>query len=120
DRLLGELLEAEGEDAAVIVVSDHGFKSGPTRPQTDPRIGVGAAADWHRKFGIFLASGKPFAKGASIRDLSVLDVLPTLLGVLGLPAASDFDGAAASEALAPAGGSPATAVPAAIASYETE
>ncbi|MBI3450464.1 MAG: tetratricopeptide repeat protein [Acidobacteria bacterium] len=115
DRLLGEILDAAGPDASVMVVSDHGFRSGSGRPQTDPRIGIGAAADWHRKFGIFAASGPGFRSGAVLEDLSVLDVTPTLLALLDQPAARDMDGVVATAALDRAAGRP---VPEPIPSYE--
>ncbi len=92
DKLLGELLEAAGAGTTVMVVSDHGFKSGSTRPQTDPRIGVGMAADWHRKFGIFAVAGPGIRKGGALSDVSILDVTPTLLELMGLPVGEDMDG----------------------------
>lgn len=92
DRLLGELLDAAGTERTVMIVSDHGFKSGPARPPTDPRIGVGMAADWHRKFGILAAAGPGIPAGSLLSDVSVLDVTPTLLALAGLPTAGDMDG----------------------------
>lgn len=119
DRLLGEILRAAGQDDDVIVVSDHGFRTGTMRPQTDPRIGVGGAADWHRKFGIFAASGPDFRRGESIDDVSVLDLTPTLLALLGLPSGSDMDGKVVSAALEPKSVAPGS-LPAPIATYEGE
>ncbi len=119
DRLLAEVIEAAGAGTTVIVVSDHGFKSGAARPQTDPRIGVGGAADWHRKFGIFAASGPGIRKGVIVDDVSVLDVTPTLLTLLRLPAAADMDGSVVEAALeSPAG--MGGEIPNPIASYEGE
>ncbi len=92
DRLLGDLMEAAGAGTTVMVVSDHGFKSGSTRPQTDARIGVGMAADWHRKFGIFAVAGPDIRKGGALSDVSILDVTPTLLALMGLPVGEDMDG----------------------------
>ena len=101
DRLIGEIMEAAGPGATFLVVSDHGFKTGAARPQTDPRIGVGGAADWHRKFGVFAATGPGIRQGAVIKDVSVLDVTPTLLAILGLPSASDMDGRVIEEIFQP-------------------
>lgn len=92
DRLLGEAVREAGEGVTVMVVSDHGFKSGSSRPQTDPRIGVGMAADWHRKFGVFAVAGPGIRRGGALSDVSILDVSPTILALMGLPAGEDMDG----------------------------
>jgi tetratricopeptide (TPR) repeat protein len=118
DRLLGELVAAVGEETVLMVVSDHGFKDGSTRPQSDPRIGVGVAADWHRRYGVLAVSGPGIRKGSTLSDVSVLDVTPTLLALLGLPAAGDMDGRAIEEPARviatyeeEAGRDPASAIP---------
>jgi predicted AlkP superfamily phosphohydrolase/phosphomutase len=116
DRLLGELLGAVGEGTTVIIVSDHGFMTGATRPQTDPRIGVGAASDWHRKWGVLVVAGPGIPVGETLPDLSVLDVTPTILALLGLPAAEDMDGRVVEELLGKGRG----AAPPPIATYEGE
>jgi predicted AlkP superfamily phosphohydrolase/phosphomutase len=46
----------------------------------------------HRPEGIFLARGPAVAKGALLPQISVLDVTPTLLYVLGLPVPEDLEG----------------------------
>ncbi|HUD71065.1 MAG TPA: tetratricopeptide repeat protein [Dongiaceae bacterium] len=91
DELLGRLIEGIRPDT-VLVVSDHGFRTGENRPLTESRIGYGAAADWHRKYGILVLEGAAFRKGVSIEEASVLDVTPTLLRLLGLPVGEDMDG----------------------------
>ena len=65
DGYLGELLEGRGEEWTVMVLSDHGFVTDATRPRsTNPRIGHGAAADWHRRFGVLILSGRNVRRGA--------------------------------------------------------
>jgi Flp pilus assembly protein TadD/predicted AlkP superfamily phosphohydrolase/phosphomutase len=91
DALLGRLMEGI-QAPIVIVVSDHGFKSGDNRPTTESRPGYGIAADWHRRYGILILSGPPFLKGVEIPDVSLLDVAPTLLRLVGLPVGEDMDG----------------------------
>ena len=91
DALLGRLLDGLTPDI-VVVVSDHGFRTGDNRPLTDSRIGYGQAADWHRKYGILVLSGRPFRRGAVLDEASVLDVTPTLLRLFDLPVGEDMDG----------------------------
>src|SRR3989441_1488074 len=92
DDLVGRLVEAAGPQTAVIVCSDHGFRTGENRPLTDSRIGYGQAADWHRKYGIIVLAGPPFRKGHEVSEASVLDITPTVLALLGLPVGEDMEG----------------------------
>jgi len=101
DGLLGRLIDGIRPET-VIVVSDHGFKSGDNRPLTESRIGFGAAADWHRKYGIIVLNGPPFRKDAAIEEASVLDITPTILRLSGLPVGEDMDGRPIEAAFEPA------------------
>ncbi len=102
DRYIGELVDAAGPDAAILVVSDHGFKSGNDRPpDSDPRIGKGDAASWHTPVGVLLMAGPGIRAGVSIDAASVLDVTPAILSLYGLPVARDMDGQPLPEALEP-------------------
>ena len=92
DEMVGRLVEAAGPGTAVIVCSDHGFRTGENRPLTDSRIGYGQAADWHRKYGVVILSGPPFRRMSELTESSVLDITPTVLALLGLPVAEDMDG----------------------------
>ena len=92
DDLVGRLVEVAGPQTAVIVCSDHGFRTGENRPLTDSRIGYGQAADWHRKYGIIVLAGPPFRKGHEVSEASVLDITPTVLALLGLPVGEDMEG----------------------------
>ncbi len=101
DDLVGRALQAAGPGTAVIVCSDHGFRTGENRPLTDPRIGYGQAADWHRKFGIVILHGPPFRRGQELNEASVLDLTPTVLTLFGLPVAEDMDGRPITDAFDP-------------------
>ena len=46
----------------------------------------------HRLEGVFLARGPGIRKGHRIKDASVMDIVPTVLHLLGLPAARDMGG----------------------------
>ena len=88
DHRMGLLLDEIGDDATVVLLSDHGF-------QADPSTGYGG----HRVEGIFVASGPGIRPSDERFTLSVLDVTPTLLTLLGLPVAADMDGKVAEYAL---------------------
>ena len=92
DRWLGELLRTTDENTTVLVVSDHGFRTGEHRPLSDPRIGAGRAADWHRKYGILVAAGPGIEPNARLQEASVLDIAPTILALLGLPIPTSMEG----------------------------
>src|SRR5262249_36550201 len=92
DEVIGRLLELADPRTLVIVCSDHGFRSGSNRPATDPRIEMGGAADWHRKFGILVLNGPGVKRGTTLDDVSVLDVTPTVLAAMGQAVAQDMEG----------------------------
>jgi tetratricopeptide (TPR) repeat protein len=102
DRILGEVLGLVDDRTVLVVVSDHGFKSGDTRPMSDSRIGIGQATDWHRLNGAIALYGPGIKRGHQIADASVLDVAPTVLHLLGLPVGSRMTGKVLTEALEPA------------------
>jgi tetratricopeptide (TPR) repeat protein len=100
DRLLGQLIDGL-DPATVVVLSDHGFRTGDNRPRTDSRPGYGVAADWHRHYGIAVFSGPAFRRGTELDEVSLLDVAPTLLRLAGLPIGEDMDGRPMTEAFDP-------------------
>src|SRR5512132_2128938 len=48
DEVLADLLRLEGPVTTTLIVSDHGFKTGETRPTISGRADVGLAPLWHR------------------------------------------------------------------------
>lgn len=92
DEMLGRLLEAFGEDATVIVCSDHGFE-GP-KPGRMP----GGIRD-HGPVGVLVMAGDGIRDAGEIAEQRVEDITPTILALSGLPAASDMDGSVIDEAL---------------------
>jgi tetratricopeptide (TPR) repeat protein len=103
DRYIGEIVEAAGTDAVILVLSDHGFKSDANRPlDSDPRIDRGRAAEWHTPVGVLALAGPGIRPGIDIGAASVLDIAPTVLALFGLPAARDMDGQPLTEAFEPA------------------
>jgi tetratricopeptide (TPR) repeat protein len=91
DRLLAEILQRLDSKSLVLVLSDHGFRSGTARPKDHPPDLEGQPARWHRPYGIFLAWGPMVAAGEK-DTMTLLDIAPTLLSAAGLPAASDMPG----------------------------
>ncbi len=87
DRLLGELLEAAGDDVNVILVSDHGF-----RARLNPDPGRPQLTGTHDVQGVFIASGPAFRSSGYFEGATVLDIAPTALAVMGLPVPQDMDG----------------------------
>src|SRR5262249_45756273 len=81
--LVGRLLAAAGSEPDVVLISDHGFEQYPDGNYDHKET----APD-----GIFIAAGKHFRSGVRLESASVYDVMPTLLQLLGLPAAADMPG----------------------------
>lgn len=96
DMMLGGLLQKAGEDATVIIVSDHGFHPDHNRPVEIPTQPAGPAIE-HRDFGIFVAAGPGIKHDEIIHGASQLDVTPTILNLFDLPVGNDMDGRVLSE-----------------------
>ncbi|MFM7087708.1 MAG: alkaline phosphatase family protein, partial [Cyanobium sp.] len=96
DRMLGELLAVVGEEVTVILLSDHGFHHGASRPRlSGVALGDDRAeqeASWHRPLGILALAGPGVRPGSTSATASLLDITPTALALLGLPAGADMDG----------------------------
>jgi hypothetical protein len=115
DEYLGDLLAVLGGNPTVIVVSDHGFGGTGDLPWSGGhgRLTPGAPI---APEGVLILSG-PGVRGGD-RELDrahVLDVVPTILHLVGLPAAQDMLGRVLLDALLPEGG---VELPR-VASYET-
>ena len=95
--MLGTLLQKAGDDATVILMSDHGFHPDHLRPASIPDIPAGPAIE-HRDFGILAIGGPGIKKDESLHGPSVLDVAPTILALYGLPVGEDMDGKVLSQA----------------------
>ena len=93
DELLGRLLEnIDLDTTAVVIVSDHGFKTGDRRIRSEETVDVKRAHLDHEPQGIYLAVGPHIRAGARVAGASVMDVTPTLLHYLGFPVGKDMDG----------------------------
>lgn len=91
DMMLGVTWQLAGEDATVILISDHGFHPDHNRPKRIPTEPNGPAVE-HSHLGVFVANGPGIKKDGTVFGANLLDVTPTILGLFGLPVGEDMDG----------------------------
>lgn len=88
DDAVGRLAGRADSRTVVLLVSDHGF-----RARDFPAGGPQAVLSGdHGLQGVLIAGGGPIRKGGKPLDASILDVAPTVLHLMGLPAAEDMPG----------------------------
>ena len=92
DEEIGKLLAKVSDDWTVVVLSDHGFRSGSRRPKSVHTIDVQGAHLDHEPEGIFVIKGPGIRVGEKITGANVMDICPTLLHLLDIPVATDMDG----------------------------
>ena len=90
DRLIGDWMKVLSDDTTVIILSAHGFRWSEKRPKTSP-VGRSALSD-HRATGMFIAYGNHVAGGRANHVISLYDVVPTVLSLLGLPKSVEMPG----------------------------
>jgi tetratricopeptide (TPR) repeat protein len=98
DLMLGRLVELAGPEAAIIVVSDHGFHSGSRRPTARAALACETPLDWHRKHGVLCMAGPGIRQDELMYGATLLDVAPTVLAMFGLAIGEDMQGRVLSEA----------------------
>lgn len=91
DMMLGVLLDKAGDDATVMIVSDHGYHSGDRRPVLTPDDASGPVV-WHRPFGIVAMKGPNIRRDELIFGARIVDLTPTILTLFGLPVGADMTG----------------------------
>ena len=100
DELVGLYLEAIDDDTTLIVASDHGFRLGelhddPSRVRDMRRV----SERFHRLEGILYIYGHGVKRHSRIDKPILVDIAPTVLALLGLPAGEDMPGRVLTEAL---------------------
>ena len=86
----------------MLVVSDHGFKTGTARPVDVLPFTTQQPVEWHREEGVFVLSGPGARRGHRLAQPATLfDVAPTLLYLLGLPLSEEMPGHILIDALDP-------------------
>jgi tetratricopeptide (TPR) repeat protein/predicted AlkP superfamily pyrophosphatase or phosphodiesterase len=101
DRALGRFLESAGPETTVILCSDHGFKSGDDRLKEKDVTSIKVAHKWHNPEGVLVMRGPMMKKNHTLASASVMDITPTILHILGLPVADDFEGEVLLESFKP-------------------
>ncbi|MGH9638767.1 MAG: alkaline phosphatase family protein [Bryobacteraceae bacterium] len=96
DALLGRIVQLAGPDATVAIVSAAGFRTSDERPVSAALQALPLA--WYRPHGIFCLAGPKIVSDELVHGVTMLDVVPTMLEALGLPAGSDMPGRVVSEA----------------------
>jgi tetratricopeptide (TPR) repeat protein len=91
DAFLGRLLDRLGPRDRLLVVSDHGFRTGVDRLRAGSAVDAAMAADWHRPQGLAALYGAGVGPGR-IEGMSVLDVLPSLCALLRVAPLKGFEG----------------------------
>jgi Tfp pilus assembly protein PilF len=89
DRLIGEWMNVLPPDTTVIITSAYGFRWGKYRPHSIPK---GPALSDHRNPGVFIAYGQHVAASRGGHALTIYDVAPTVLTLLGLPPSTEMPG----------------------------
>lgn len=88
DELLGELVDAAGDDARILLVSDHGYRW-RERPRLVASDRAATAALWHRPEGVYLLAGSETApRRLEAPAGGIRRVAATILRLLGLPPAA--------------------------------
>ncbi|PYQ50598.1 MAG: hypothetical protein DMF59_10405, partial [Acidobacteria bacterium] len=90
DRLIGEWTNVLPRDTTVIIMSAYGFQWGKDRPDEPPK--GGATLSDHRNPGVFIAYGPHVAPSRGTHAISIYDVAPTVLTLLGLPQSTEMPG----------------------------
>ena len=99
DREIGKYMAQIDSNTTIVLCSDHGI--GPWTGMRMTQNGV-ALSGSHRENGVVILWGPPIRKGVKIQPDNLLDILPTVLYILGLPVADDMDGHVIVDAIEPA------------------
>lgn len=91
DRLVKDVLDQLTDRDTLIIISDHGFRSGEERLRRSSLTTMGPAVSWHREEGALMAYGRGVQTG-EIHDASVFDIAPTLLAMIGVAPSREMPG----------------------------
>lgn len=111
DRLVGDLLKAMGGEYTVVLVSDHGFgaRLEIQEPRASRRVWTkeGTVAkrvvvsSGHHVDGVILLSGPGIKKGHILQGATLVDIVPTLAVLSGVPISLQLPGRPLLDAITP-------------------
>jgi predicted AlkP superfamily phosphohydrolase/phosphomutase len=104
DEYIGQLVAAAGPNTTVMILSDHGFGGTGRLPWSGGHDSITKGAPIAPP-GVLILSGPGIGHSNTPGKAHVLDIAPTLLYLMGLPASKEMSGRVLTEAMAP--GSPA-------------
>jgi predicted AlkP superfamily phosphohydrolase/phosphomutase len=87
DEMVGEVLGWFPAEFPVVMLSDHGF-FGPRHRRNGWELGTQEHSPW----GIFMVRSPYYEGGTRFDRLELLDICPTFLALLGLPASQEMPG----------------------------
>ena len=96
DMMLGRIVQLAGPDATIVLASPTGFRVDTERPTAEDWRDRPAA--WIRPHGIFAIAGPAIRKDQLVHGVTILDLVPTVLNILGIPAGEDMPGRVVEEA----------------------
>ena len=100
DALLGDLPARPERGRVIFLLSDHGFEAHSGDPNTGSPISGHHRSD-AALHGIFAAAGGPVRRGGRLEgEVSIYDIAPTVLHLLGIEAAYTLGGAVREDILA--------------------
>ena len=100
DEMVGTYLDALDDNTTLMVLSDHGFDLGALHDDPSKAGDMRRVSErFHNEEGILYLYGRGVKAGARLDQAGILDIAPTVLGLLDLPAARDMPGRMLTEAL---------------------
>jgi Flp pilus assembly protein TadD len=101
DAILGDFVAAADDSTVIVVVSDHGFRSGDARLSGAADMDDANAARWHLPDGVLVLAGPGVRRGATIAGARVFDIAPTILALVGCAPPASMTGRVLAEAFEP-------------------